>query len=149
MDNKVYLVGPITSCSYEGCVGWRDLAKDLLGQKDIVGVSPMRAKEYLENETDIDLSYDTPLSSPRGIMTRDRFDLMTCDVILANFLGAEVVSIGTVMEIAWADLLRKPVILVMEDEGNPHDHPMVTEAAGFRLNDLRKGIDVATAILSY
>jgi hypothetical protein len=37
-------------------------------------------------------------------MTRDRFDATRCDVLLVNLLGAERVSIGTMMEVAWADL---------------------------------------------
>ena len=149
MDKRVYLIGPITGCSYDGCTDWRDYVKRDLEFELIIGVSPMRAKEYLHSSASIDLTYDTPLSSARGIMTRDRFDLMTCDVVLANLLGADIVSIGTVMEIAWADMLRKPVILVMEDEGNIHDHPMITEAAGFRVNTLDGGIEIAKAILTY
>ncbi len=88
------------------------------------------------------------MSSSRGIMTRDRFDTMDCDAVFANLLGATIVSIGTAMEIAWADMLRKPVILVMEASGNLHDHPMIREAAGYRVETVDEGITLANALLS-
>jgi len=90
----------------------------------------------------------SPLSGPRGIMTRDRFDATRCDVLLVNLLGATKVSIGTCMEIAWADLKRTPIVVAMEPEGNPHEHCMITEAIGFRCDSMRQALDVVTGILS-
>ena len=68
-------------------------------------------------------------------------------MILVNFLGATKVSIGSVMEIAWADYGRKPIILVME-EGNIHSHSMVNEVSPFVEKDLDKAINCAIAVLS-
>ena len=68
-------------------------------------------------------------------------------MIIANFLGAEKVSIGTVMEVAWAKSKQTPVIAVMEKEGNPHDHPMMTEVFGFRVETLEEAVDIATVTL--
>jgi predicted small integral membrane protein len=89
----------------------------------------------------------SPLSSPRGIMTRDRFDATRCDVLLVNLLGAAKVSIGTVMEIAWADLKRTPIVACIEATGNPHEHCMVNEAVGFRCTSLDEGLHVVRSIL--
>jgi len=52
------------------------------------------------------------------------------------------------MEIAWADLSRIPVVLVMEPEKNGHDHAMIREAAGFRVSTLDEGLRIVKAILS-
>ncbi len=92
----------------------------------------------------------SPMSGPRGIMTRDRFDATRCDVLLVNLLGATRVSIGTTMEIAWADLKRTPIVLCMEAPGtdNPHEHCMITEAVGFRCTTLDEGLHVVRSILS-
>jgi hypothetical protein len=68
-------------------------------------------------------------------------------VVLVNFLGAEKVSIGTVMEMAWADLSRTPIIVVMAPEGDLHDHSMLREVTGFRVATLEEGLEVAKAIL--
>lgn len=144
-----YLAGPITGLTYGDCTDWREYAVKELATVGIRGVSPLRAKDYLKNETNISSSYENiALSSSRGIMTRDRWDATRCDVVLANFLGADKPSFGTVMEIAWADLARIPVVLVIEPEKNPHDHPMVREAAGFRVATLAEGVHIVKAILS-
>jgi len=144
----IYLSGPITGLSYEGCTDWRQFVAKRLAH-DVVGISPLRGKEYLKTITSMPHTFEgNIMSSGRGIMTRDRYDTMTTDALFANLLGTKTVSIGTCMEIAWADLLRKPVILVMEAEGNLHDHPMIREAAGYRVETLSEGIALANALLS-
>jgi len=80
-------------------------------------------------------------------MTRDFNDCSTCDVLLVNLLGASKVSIGTVMEIAWAYQNRTPVVVVMEQEGNPHEHAMIREAIGFRVHTMGEAIAVVRTIL--
>lgn len=151
--SKVYLAGPITGCSYEGCTDWRNVVRQKLAGYGIDGVSPMRAKDYLKQEKQITGSYeDKVMSCARGITTRDRFDCMRCDVLLVNFLGAKKVSIGTVMEIAWADSQRIPIICVIEDavvsdDDNVHDHPMIRECIGFRVATLDEAVECAIKIL--
>lgn len=147
----VYLAGPISGLSYDGAVEWRDEAISQLAEIGIKGLSPMRAKKYLEGMQDLDkncIEYGAIncLSSPRGIMTRDRFDCTRCDVLLVNLLGATKVSMGTVMEMAWADLSRIPIICVMEP-GNVHEHAMISEAIGFRVSTLEEGMNLVKAIL--
>jgi hypothetical protein len=95
----VYLAGPITGCTYTGCTDWRSYAKNILSVAGITGLDPMRGKDYLLNEKSLGNDYPHPLSCPRGIMTRDYWDCTRCDVLLVNFLGAEKVSIGTVMKL--------------------------------------------------
>jgi len=71
----VYLAGAITGESFGTSNSWRDYVKNKLN-KGISGLSPLRAKDYLKNETDIGDSYENiPLSSSRGIMTRDFFEV--------------------------------------------------------------------------
>lgn len=152
----VYLAGPISGCSYAGATDWRDQAICVLARAGIKGLSPMRAKDYLKSvESDVGFSstceeygHLSPLSGPRGIMTRDRFDATRCGVLLVNLLGASKVSVGTVMEIAWADLRRTPIVVAIEPSGNPHEHAMVNEAIGFRCVTLDEALHVTTAILS-
>jgi nucleoside 2-deoxyribosyltransferase len=145
---KVYLAGPITGISYGEAVDWREHARKFLREFGIDGYSPMRAKDYLRGEKQIASFYqaDTPLSTSRGIMTRDRWDVRTADLVLVNVLHAQKVSIGTVMEIAWADMLRTPVVLVAEEQ-NVHAHPMISEATGFRVDTLEAGLALAVQVL--
>lgn len=145
---KVYLAGPILNCSYKNCTNWREYAISKLSDWGIEGVSPMRHKLHLSREEVISDSYDDVLCCSRGITTRDRYDVMNCNIILANLLDSKNVSIGTVGEFFWADAFRKPIIAVMEKEGNPHDHAMLRELTGFRVETLDSGLAIAKAILA-
>lgn len=111
---SVYLAGPISGCSYKETVDWRNYMTDKL-HGSIECFSPMRCKEYLATEEAISDSYETTVfSSQRGLFARDRFDVERCDLLFANLEGARIASIGTVAEIAWAHMLHKPIVLVME-----------------------------------
>lgn len=146
--STVYLAGPITGLTYNGTTEWRDYAIKELGNSGVEGISPMRGKDYLLHETSVSDQYDeTILSTQHAITTRDRWDCTRSDVVLVNMLGAERVSIGTVMELGWADAARNPIVLVME-EGNIHDHSMVREVSGFRVESLDEGIFVCKTILN-
>lgn len=150
----VYLAGPITGFTFDGCTDWRNYARDELAKVGIQGLSPMRGKEYLESiardkvfTADGDkYSEHGVLSTNRGIMTRDRWDATRCDVLLVNFLGSEKASIGTCMEIAWADLKRTPIVCVMAP-GDPHQHGMILEAIGYRVSTLDNALAIIKAIL--
>lgn len=148
----VYLAGPITGLSFRGCTEWRQAAIADLAAHGITGLSPMRAKDYLAHLDSIsgtgeEYAHLGVLSTPRAVMTRDRFDCTRCDVLLVNLLGATTVSIGTAMEIAWADLSRIPVVCAIEEKGNPHEHMMVREAIGFRVSSIEEALHVVKAIL--
>ena len=140
----VYLAGPISGTSYRESTRWRAQVANRIYPHE--ALSPMRGKTYLNSEEAIADSYDTPLSCSRGIIVRDRWDVARCDIVFVNFLGAEKVSVGTMMEIAWADAYRKPVILVMEKEGNPNNHAFVREIAGFWLPTLDEAIKIVNQL---
>ena len=147
----VYLAGPISGLNYGDATDWRDYAKKVF-EPEVHALSPMRNKEFLRHLDDIsghgeEYKHMSPLATARGVMTRDRFDCTRCDVLLVNLLGAKRVSIGTVMEIAWADLSRIPIVLCMEAEDNPHRHMMVMEAIGYHVENLDDGVALVKAVL--
>ena len=148
MTKSVYLAGPITGTTYEECTDWREVLIHVFKSAGIESFSPMRTKDYLLKETSVADSYEeTVMSSQRGIYARDYYDCRTCDAIFVNLLGAERVSIGTVMEIAWATAYEKPIVLVMEKENNIHEHSMLREACPFRVETINEGVDVMKALL--
>jgi nucleoside 2-deoxyribosyltransferase len=148
----VYLAGPITGLSYGGATDWREYARKELDKYGIDAFSPMRGKIYLEKFKDLSGAADAysawPLSTAKGITTRDRFDATRVDLVLANLAGADRVSIGTMIEFGWADAHRRPIVTVMEPTGNVHDHAMVREMAGFIVPTLDEALFVARAILT-
>lgn len=149
MLRRVYLAGPISGCDYNTATDWREETAIELAKYGIQGMSPMRCKSYLSDLADLgveDVHEMNVCSTPRGIMTRDRYDCTNCDVLLVNFLGAERVSIGTVMEIAWADLCRTPIVVAMEED-NIHKHAMVNEAIGFQTPTLAEAVEIVKGIL--
>ena len=144
---KIYLAGPISGLTFEGAQDWRTYFSNKINL-EIQCFSPLRGKDYLKMRGPLEGSYDDfPLSSDRGITTRDRNDCMGADLVVFNMLGATRVSIGTMVEFGWADAARVPSVLVMEKTGNVHDHPMVRELAGFRVTNLEDAIAIAEIVL--
>ena len=144
---NVYLAGPITGLSWEDATEWRNRMVNELKPLGIDCYSPLRAKTYLSHLDTIPNATTTqPLSTARGIYTRDRWDATRCDVLFVNFLNAPRISIGTILEIAWADSYDIPIILVMEDD-NVHHHAMVMECAGFVVSTLDDGIHILKSLL--
>lgn len=150
MTLSVYLAGPITGCSFQGATSWRGWARAQLEAYDIKGISPLRSKVWLEDFEEIGDAYEEfPLSSAKGISMRDFFDVDRASLILANLLGAERVSIGTVMEITRAATRQKPVVIAMEESGL-HDHAMIRELGGVLVvRTLEEAIVTAIQTLSY
>lgn len=153
MSNKsVYLAGPIAGSKFDEVDQWRIQAREQLAHYKIDGFSPLRAKGYLralgtlspqciaEGEVGV-------LSRPKAIMVRDFRDATTCDVLLVNLLGATRISIGTMMEVAWAYQRHTPIVCCIEQSGNVHEHAMLNEAVGFRVTSLEEGIAICVAIL--
>ena len=150
MSNYVYLAGPITGLTFGECTDWRDQVRDAVPDF-IQTVSPMRGKQRLkeiaENLPILDSYEDNPLTSSKGINMRDYNDVKRSSVIFVNFLGAKRVSIGTVIEIAWAFQMQKPVICVMEPD-NIHQHSMLNHACGYIVPTLEAGIQLLISTIA-
>lgn len=154
MRPSVYLAGPITGLTYDDGQDWREYAKDVLDWAGIDAFSPLRAKAHLRSLGVLD-NAGTPdskylglnaLSEPQGITTRDRFDCIGRDLVLVNFIGAERVSVGTCIELGWADAARVPLVVAMEED-NVHRHAMVNSVAGFIVPTLEDALTVCKAVL--
>jgi len=114
--------------------------------------SPLRGKGYLKSEGILgsdDYGHIHPLSSDKGIVSRDRNDTITASLIFANLLGAERISGGTCIELGWADMARVPTIVIMEPEGNPHDAHMVRGVSGYVMHTLDAAFDLALTLMGH
>lgn len=144
---KIYLAGPISGLTYDGAQDWRNYFSEKIDPQ-IQCYSPLRGKQYLQMRGPLEGSYeDFPLSTDVGITTRDRYDCMGADVVVFNLLGAKRISVGTMIELGWADAARNPAILIMEQEGNPHEHPMLRQTTHFRVTNIDDAIALAEIIL--
>ena len=146
----VYLAGPITGKTVAGANDWRHAAATQLA--DVVWtLDPLRGKDYLHaliGDGIYDRTYpdDHPMSAGHGIYRRDSWDVRRCDMLLVNFVGATQVSIGTVMEIAWAEAAGKYVLVAMEAD-NVHQYPMIIEAASLIVPTLKEALALVPVML--
>lgn len=169
IQKSVYLAGPITGLSYEDARnGWRAQFADMLADTPHIHcASPMRAKQFLEGRSNLSgapSAYaSNPLATACGITTRDHNDVLNCDAMVANFLGAERASIGTAIEFGWASAYKKPVVMVIEPNGdivtgdgvgqdslvhNPHWHMMMNTIAGYIVGDLEEAAYIVRHLLT-
>ena len=146
----VYLAGPISGLSFEGAQTWRDDVAKALDSDKVECLTPLRGKQFLngvhkiEARTDI---YQNPITTFKAITRRDMFDTLRATCLFVNLLGAQKVSIGTVMEIAWAYKNQIPTIVLMEPD-NLHRHAMIDEACTYILNSVDEGIRIAKFLLN-
>ena len=150
---KIYTAGPVSGQSYEVVVG---RFAEQVSRLELMGYNvlcPMTGKQYLRNELEFKKHgyNDHPLSTNHAIKERDRWMVGQSDIVLADMTQCNgIVSIGTCMEIAWADELKKHTLVVMEED-NIHQHCFILECADLvfetmddafsYLNDLATGID--------
>jgi nucleoside 2-deoxyribosyltransferase len=126
---KIYCCHPISGCSAADVFKYYEDTSKMLDSYGYQVLTPMHGKGILRTEMAFKaVDYRNPVSTNHAIFNRDRWMVTQADVIYANLLGAKIVSIGTVMELAWASDKGKHVVLVMEEE-NIHRHAFVLEAA--------------------
>jgi len=154
----IYLAGGITGLTYGAATDWREYVRAALAPR-ILTASPMRAKQYiltlLGPETAIEEGTvreqyvaEHVISSRKGIISRDRWDVSTTDAVFMNLLGTTRVSIGSMIEAGWADAVRKPLIVVREPD-NIHSHVLLDEIASYTVSTLDEGIDLVKALFSF
>lgn len=171
MNYSIYLAGPITNIDYNESVNWRNkfifefidvvvseqrFIKD--GKTDYNFIksrynflSPMRSKDTLKgsvvNNSSIEKSdsFTKVICNSKAVITRDYNDVLNCSCIVANLTGDKV-SIGTVMEIAWAKSLVKPVVAIINQDNDIYDHPMINECVGFKVFNLQDAAKVVNTV---
>jgi nucleoside 2-deoxyribosyltransferase len=144
----VYLAGPITDCNNVEANDWRAVMSEELGRWNIRGISPLRC-EPLHGERYTLGTPDPRFGVPRAIASKNFLDVQMCDMTLCylpKYINERRLSIGTIIELAWAHALRKPTILV-SDYPFVIDHPVVQANAGWIVSTLDEGVDIVTGIL--
>ena len=127
---NIYFARPITGLDYETVANSYEDTKDVLQGYGYGHVyHAFCAKGHLKNETCFKADrYEDPLTCNHAITLRDRWMVLQSDVLYLNIVGATRVSIGSIMELAWAFDHGKHCVVAMEKD-NPHRHAFVLEAA--------------------
>ncbi len=143
---NVYLAGIISGIPYEETIEWREEAQEYLSDFGIKGISPMRGKAFLKGTTFTHDMYHThTMTLTSSIITRDRFDVMNCDMMLLNLNAGDHIGRQSCIEIGWADGWRKPIVLVDSKGIAP---PLIQEMAEFNVEYLEDGLAVCVAVLT-
>lgn len=136
----IYLAGPITGLTYKGSTDWRNEVAEVLNSEKIECLSPMRGKDYLANAGVLTAgTYDGTLTQAKSINRRDYFDCTRSTVVFVNLLGTTRISVGTVMEIAWAYQKQIPTVVIMEPD-NMHHHVMLDECSTYIVSSIDEAI---------
>ena len=126
--NTVYLAGPIAGCDKGEANDWRKTLIGVLADNGIAGVSPLRC-EPLVGKTYALVYEDKQYGTASAINAKNKYDVRRCDLIFVHMPKAMIhdkPSYGTVMEIAWAIMLNKPIILVTDHEPL-RNHPLISD----------------------
>lgn len=126
--NTIYLLGPIIAQSKKDMTEWRTEAADTLRPMGYRVLCPLTGESFLWPKKEINTKSSRRYPAGVGRMTfnADRARVWCADIILGNFRKAQVASIGSVSELAWAHGWYKLVIAVM-GQRNVHRHPWVKE----------------------
>lgn len=137
MTQFVYLSGPMGGCTFEEMTEWRTYAANKLDSKTLKCLLPTRSftKESTPKETD------------KWVNRRDYFDCVRAQALLVNFQGMKTLSIGTIMEIAWAYQKQIHIVAVCDPEG-PQNHPMVKDSLTHEVYNMDEGIAAVKELLS-
>ena len=144
MKKYIYLAGPIAGLTEEEATTWRHDVNFMLPD-NIIGISPLRCEPVKPGMT-----YTTPgavdkmWSDPRAINAKNWLDTESSDLVLA-YLPKEMndkrPSIGTIIEIGWTLGLKKPLIVVSDDK-QLLNHPLIECNAAWRLDNLDDAVEV-------
>lgn len=134
----VYLAGPMGIDGVDD-IGWRPTAKATLEAHGLKVIVPHLLGEYLDR-------FDLTLEQAGEVLTaRDRRSATESDYMLVNFDGVDVRSIGTCIELGWADLGR-PITVSVLPEGCAHDHAMVRNLSDHIVGSLVEGLLLVLAL---
>ena len=134
--DRIYLAHPIGGLDYSNIMDYYYGAETVLQAAGYQTLCPMRGKAYLRNEKELRPDgYQQPVSTNHAIIERDLWMVQQSNIVLVDLSGAKAISVGCMMELAWAHLLRRHTIVVME-EYNVHRHAFVLEAADIVFENL-------------
>lgn len=124
-------------CSFKEMNEWRVYAAEKLDSYSVKCINPARSFT----------ASSVPSETSKWINRRDYNDCVRAQVVLVNLIGMKHLSIGTIMEIAWAYQKQIPIVCVCEAKG-PQDHPMLKDSITHEVLTLDEGIAAVKELLS-
>lgn len=148
MTRTVYLAGAIADCDAAEANDWRDYARRVLAQHNLIGISPLRF-EPLVGERYGQADPDPMFGTARVITAKNLFDLRNCDMTLVRLpreYNDRRPSYGTVGELVAAKALNKTTVLVTDDP-KIIAHPLLNGCADWVVDTLDKGLETVIGLM--
>lgn len=120
MKNYVYLAGPMEDCTKRRMTSWRLRAADILLKNDISSLDPTRRVDF-HDQLKLSETATHEQSACRRIFKMDMQDIANSTVVLADIRRDSGRGTGTAMELMFAHMKNK-VIILWADE-NDYIHP--------------------------
>lgn len=136
INYQIYLAGFISGAVLDKCIEWRtELKKRIIGASflDPLGGQDLAAISLDGNDSDIPY---------KALTYRDYASVNDSDLIIANLetFNSDRSLTGTIAEISWAWMLRKPIIILapqeMEGRSNYVNHPFIKTFASAIVDNL-------------
>lgn len=140
---SIYCAHPISGLTWDEVVDYYKNIKTTLQDIGLEVFQPMTGKNAIRTEIGERFQpadFRAEVATNHAIIERDRWMVEHCDLLYLDLTGVKNISIGCMMELAWAHLLGKYTIVIME-EGNIHRHAFVVEAADIVFDFPQKAID--------
>jgi nucleoside 2-deoxyribosyltransferase len=118
--NYVYLAGPMEDCTQSHMTGWRTQASNILDIHDIPSLDPTRRVSFHEQLTLAERG-DAKQSTCRRIFKMDMQDIANSTVVLADVRRDSGRGTGTSMELMFAHMKNK--IIILWADGDDFIHP--------------------------
>lgn len=128
----IFLSGPIRDLERDVALSWRKEAEEKLS-KNFKVLNPLRNREQKGT-----------FPYPKGIVMRDKQDILSSDIILINDTFDNISMVGTAMEIIYAFEKDKYVILFGESHKN---HPWIEYHSHIRFINLEEAINFINKML--
>ena len=119
MKNYVYLAGPMEDCTQQHMKAWRIQASNALDEAGIPSLDPTRRVTFHENLTLAEQG--VPIQSTcRRIFKMDMQDIANSSVVLADVRRSSGRGTGTAMELMFAHMKNKIIILWANEDDLIH-----------------------------
>ena len=133
----IYCAHPISGLTWKEVVDYYKGIKEKLESIGLDVFQPMTGKSEIRTEIGErfqPVNFKSAVASNHAIFERDQWMVRNSDMLYLDLTGADLTSIGCMMELAWASLLGKYTVVVMDKE-NIHQHAFVVEAADIIFED--------------
>lgn len=149
---KIYCARPFTGCTYKHVDQYYNILYKYLHPMGYSMLYSMMCKDGGEldkkNKFTPKSLGSSAFATNHAIVERDKWLINKADVVLVDLSATKRVSIGSMMELAWATYINKHTIVVMEKD-NIHQHAFVAESADVITQTLDEALKYLEQLCKY